>query len=211
MNLPNIKYKGDLEKTVKSKDDFYQQISYYKTIDDFIDETSYTKYVKEVEKLVRTSVDYKAFIDYIKNTVGLNFCQVFSKIYDKVDATIEFHHSPFTLYDICEVELAKFIKLGKRINTFRIADSVLDLHFAMKIGGVLLSTTAHEMIHEQELFINLNQHIGDINQYIKENSEFFTPEVKYKLWNYVNICKTNESFDKSGLDLETIKTYVSAS
>ena len=208
MNIPNITYNGNLAKNISTEDDYYESISYFKTIDDFIDESSYSKFVKSVENLVRTSNDYKVFIAYIKDTLGLDFCQVFSKISD-VDATIEFHHGPiFTLYDICEVELTKFIKTGQRINTFRVADSVLNLHFDLKVGGVLLCKTAHEMVHEQEVFINVNQCIGDVNTYIKENAKYFTPEVKYKLWSYYNMCQSNESFDKGGLDLAVVKTYV---
>ncbi len=209
MDIPNIVYKGNLAKNVSSGDDYYESISYFKTIEDFIDESSYSKFVKAVENLVRTSSDYKAFIGYIKNTLGLNFCQIFSKIYDGIDATIEFHHGPiFTLYDICEVELTKFIKTGQRINTFRVADSVLDLHFDLKVNGVLLSKTAHEMVHNQDAFINVKQCIGDVNGYIQENAQYFTPEVKYKIWSYVNICNSNDSFDKGGLDLDIVKNYV---
>ena len=208
MNIPNISYKGNLAKNVSADDDYYQEISYFKTIEDFVDESSYSKFIKAVENMVRTSNDYKAFIDYIKHTLGLDFCQVFSKITDEC-ATIEFHHGPiFTLYDICEVELLKFIKTGQRINTFRVADSVLQLHFDMKVNGVLLSKTAHEMFHEQEIFINVNQCIGDINTYIKEYAKYFSPEVKYKLWNYVKMCEDNDSFDRGSLDLTIVKTYV---
>ncbi len=208
MNIPNIAYKGNLAKNISAVDDYYQEISYFKTLEDFIDESSYSRFIKAVENMVRTSNDYKAFIDYIKHTLGLDFCQVFSKISD-LDADIEFHHGPiFNLYDICEVELTKFIKTGQRINTFRVADSVLDLHFSMKVNGVLLCRTAHEMFHEQEIFINVNQCIGDVNTYIKENSKYFTPEVRYKIWNYVNMCKDNESFDLGGLDLTVVKTYI---
>ena len=194
---------------ISAEDDYFQEISYFKTIEDFMDETSYSKYVKAIENLVRTSNDYKVFIAYIKNTLGIDFCQVFSKIYDNIDATIEFHHGPiFTLYDICEIELTKFIKTGQRINTFRIAESVLDLHFDMKVNGVLLSKTVHEMAHNNQIFINLNQSIGDINTYIQENHHYFTEEVKYKIWTYIKMCENNDSFDNGILDLEVVKTYI---
>lgn len=208
MNIPNITYKGNLAKNISADDDYYQEISYFKTIEDFIDESSYSKFIKAVESLVRTSTDYKAFLDYIKNTLGLNFCQVFSKIYD-TDATIEFNHGPiFTLYDICEIELTKFIKTGQRINTFRVADSVLDLHFDLKVGGVMMCKTAHEMFHEQELFIHINQHIGDVNGYIKEYAKYFNAEMKYKIWSYIKMCEANDSFDRGGLDLSIVKSYI---
>ena len=208
MNIPNIVYKGNLAKNISAEDDYYQELSYFKTIEDFIDESSYSRFIKAVENQVRTSNDYKAFIDYIKRTLGLNFCQIFSKITDD-DAPIEFHHGPiFNLYDICEVELTKFIKTGQRINTFRVADAVLDLHFDLKVNGVLLCETAHEMFHEQEVFINVNQCIGDVNTYIQENSKYFTPEVRYKIWTYVKMCESNDSFDLGGLDLNIVKSYI---
>ena len=209
MNIPNITYKGNLSKNISADDDYYQEISYFKTIEDFLDESSYSKYIKAIESLVRTSNDYKAFIDYIKNVLGINFCQVFNQIYDRDDATVEFHHGPiFTLYDICEVELTKFIQTGQRINTFRIADSVLDLHFKMKVNGVLLCVSAHEMAHNNQFFLNLKQCIGDVNSYIAEYSKYFTPEVKYKIWTYMQMCEKNESFDNGVLDMEVVKNYI---
>ena len=208
MNIPNITYKGNIAKNVSADDDYYQSISYFKTIEDFIDESSYSRYIGAVENMVRTSSDYKAFIAYIKGTLGLNFCQVFSKISD-IDATIEFHHGPiFSLYDIAELELTKFIKTGQRINTFRLADSILNLHYELKVNGVILSKTAHEMNHNQDVFINVKQCIGDVNTYIKEYQKYFTPEIKYKIWNYINMCENNESFDRGGLDLEIVKQYI---
>ena len=65
MKLPNIEYKGDISKFIEAKDNPYEAISFYKDTDYFTDEIMYNKFVKEVEKLVRTSKDYSAFISYI--------------------------------------------------------------------------------------------------------------------------------------------------
>lgn len=209
MDMPNIQYRGNVGKTMAASDDYYQQIEYFKTLDDFLDESHYSKFIKAVEAQVRTSRDYKRFVDYIKNTLGLDFCQVFSQIYDRVDANVEFHHGPiFTLYDYCEVELTKFLRTGDRVNTFRVADAVLDLHYAMKVNGVILSKTVHEMAHNGDIFLNINQCIGDVNAYIQERSMYFTPEVKYKLYHYAQMCKNNPSFDKGALDLDVVKHYI---
>lgn len=211
MNLPNITHKDNIAATVSADDSYYSQIAYFKTIEDFVDESAYSKFLKAVEAMVRQSDDYKVFVMYIKKTLGLDFCQVMSKVHDKVDANVEFHHGPwFTLYDICETELMKFIKTGQRINTFRLADSVLDLHFQFKVNGVMLATTAHESVHNGDTFINMNQTIGDVNSYIREYANYFTDEMKYKLWTYVEFCKSNPSFDKGVLDMEIVKTYIQA-
>lgn len=212
MEMPNIEYRGNIGKTMSASDNYYQEISYFKTLEDFVDDTSYSKFIREVEKMVRGSKDYKVFVDYIKNTLGIGFCQVFSQVYDKVDANVEFHHGPiFTLYDICEVALTKFIRTGTRINTFRVADDVLQLHFDMKVNGVILSKTVHEMAHNEDIFLNINQSIGDVNAYIQDNARYFTPEVRYKLWTYAKMCRENPSFDKGALDLDVVKSYIKVS
>ena len=209
MELPNIEYRGNLSKDIVAQDNYYEEIHYFQTIEDFIDETSYSKFVKEVERLVRTNPDYKVFLDYIKGTLGLDFCQVFSHVYDKVDATIEFHHGPiFTLYDICETELTKFLKTGVRVNEYRVANSVLDLHFDMQVNGLMLCKTVHEMAHNGDIFLNVNQSFGDVNNYIKTHGQYLSPEARYKLWVYAKMCESNPSFDKGALDLEVVKTYI---
>ena len=209
MDLPNIQYRGNITKDVVARDDYYEEIHYLKTLDDFDDEISYSKFIKEVERLVRTNPDYTVFVNFIKTVLGIDFCQVFSHVYDKVDATIEFHHGPiFTLYDICEVELTKFLREGLKVNVYRVADAVLDLHFDMKVNGVMLSRTVHEMAHNEDIFINISQNIGDVNAYIQSRSRYFTPEVKYKLWTYAQMCKDNPTFDKGALDLEVVKNYI---
>jgi hypothetical protein len=209
MELPNIEYRGNISKDILAKDDYFREIHYFKTSEDFIDEQSYSKFVKEVERLVRTNPDYKVYVDYIKHVLGVDFCQVFSHVYDKVDATIELHHGPiFSLYDICEIELQRFIMDGLRINVFRVADSVLDLHFNMKVNCVMLTKTVHEMAHNGDLF--LNQNIGDVASYIRDRHRYFTPEIRYKIWNYYQLAKDNPSFDRGVLDLETVKTFIKA-
>lgn len=209
MELPNIEYKGNISKDIFAKDDYYREIHYFKTSEDFIDEQSYSKFIKEVERVVRSNPDYKVFIDYIKHVLGIDFCQVFSHVYDKVDATVEFHHGPlFSLYDICEIELQRFLVDGLRVNVFRVADSVLDLHFQMKVNGVMLSRTVHEMAHNGDIF--LNQNIGDINGYIQSRARYFSSEIKYKVWNFIKLCESNSSFDRGALDTELAKTYIKA-
>ena len=78
----------------------------------------------------------------------------------------------------------------------------------MKVNGVLLCVSAHEMAHNNQLFLNLKQCIGDVNSYIAEYSKYFTPEVKYKIWTYMQMCEKNESFDNGVLDMEVVKNYI---
>ena len=64
------------------------------------------------------------------------------------------------------------------------------------------------MAHNGDMFISLSQNIGDVNTYIKSREKYFTPELRYKLWTYAQLCKNNPSFDKGALDLEVVKNYL---
>lgn len=211
MNLPNIKYNGDVSKFVTPRDCDYEAISYFKDTDYFLDAANYSKFIKEVEKLVRTSDDYSAFVQYIKRCLGINFCQVSSKIYD-TDATIEMHHGPlFTLYDVCDVILTWFIKNHLKINTFRVANKVLDEHFAMRVQVIMLTVTNHEAIANRDLFTHFNQGIGNVDAFIKMYTPYLNDEQKYKIWNFMNLCDSSnfgKSFDRGFLDTDYIKKNV---
>lgn len=208
MKLPNIEYKGDITKYIQAEDNPFDNISFFKDIEYFTDEVLYTKFVKEVEKLVRTSKEYSAFVSYIKNILGVNFCQVSSKIYD-TDATIEMHHGPiFTLYDICSTILNYYLKTGRKINTFRIANSVIDEHFAMRVQVVMMAVTSHEAIKNRDLYLNVHQGIGDVNSFIQMYADCFDDNQKYKIYQYIQMSKNNPSFDTGILDIENVEKLI---
>lgn len=211
MNLPSIKYNGDITRFITTNDEYYDGISYFKDVEYFLDAMNRSKFTKEVEKLVRTSEDYSAFVHYIKNVLGMNFCQVSSKIYD-TDATIEMHHGPlFTLYDIVDVILEWFIRNNMKINTFRVANKVIEEHFALRVQVIMLTITNHEAISNRDLFTHFNQGIGNADAFIKEYTPYLGDEQKYKIWNFMNLCDSSnfgKSFDRGFLDTDYIKKYI---
>lgn len=216
MNLPNIKYNGDISKFITAKDDPNDAISFLKDTDYFMDSMVYSKFVKDVERLVRTSDDYSAFIAYIKNTLGMNFCQVSSKIYGSDEpgakVTVELHHGPlFTLYDVCSVIVNWFIGNKKPLTTFRVADKVLDEHFALNVQCVMLSKTNHEAVHNRDVFLHLNQGIGNVDAFIKKYTPYLEDEQKYKIWSYAHMCQSEnfgKSFDRGFLDLDYVRKNI---
>lgn len=208
MEFGNIKYTGDVSKFIEAEDDPYASVCFYKDIDYFQDEVLYTKFVKNCERMIRTSKDYKVFISFIKNVLGFNFCMAQSQISDK-DATVEMHHGPiFTLYDITSVILNKFIKTGKKINSFRITDAVINEHFAMRVQVVMLAVTNHEAFHNRDLFLNVRQGIGNLTSFIDMYVDCLDDIHKYKIWNYINLCESNPSFDTGYLDIDHVKKMI---
>lgn len=208
MEFPNIQYNGDVSKFVEDKNDPTEVISLYKDSDFFQDERNYDKFVKDCERNVRQSPDYKVFVGFIKGILGVNFCQVSSKIYD-TDATIEMHHGPiFTLFDITSIILNDFLRQNKKINSCRITDAVLNEHFNLRVQVVMLATTNHEAAHNRDLFLHVNQGIGDITSFIDMYKDSLDDIHKYKIWNYINMCKNNPSFDRGYLDVSHIEKVV---
>lgn len=203
MDLPGIKYEGGIERAISS-DDTADSILMYKPRDYFYDDTIYKAFVKDVERQVRHSDDYKAFVSWVKNVLGINFCQVSSKIIDG-DATIEMHHGPiFTLYDVVCIVLNHMIQAGAKISSFRVSDAVLQEHFDLRVQVVMLAVTNHEAITNRDIFLNLRQGIGNVDAFIKKYAHAFDDEQKYKVWSYINFSKENETFDSGILDTKSV-------
>jgi hypothetical protein len=208
MDIPNIKYTGDYSRYIENNENSKECVSFYKDREYFSDIANYNKFVKSCEDRVRHYIDYDKFIIYIKNVIGLNFCQVSSNIFD-TDATIEMHHGPiFTLYDYVSIILNKLIESGERITTFKVADLVIQEHYELRVQIVMVSITRHEAITNRDIFVNLKQGFGNIGEFIKLYSPYFTDDQKYKIYRYIEACKENESFDNGVLDIDNVEKFV---
>lgn len=214
MNLPNIEFTGDYAKFIENAEDPNECISFYKDAEYFEDQTTYNRFVKSVETMVRTSDDYKAFIRWVKNTVGINFCQVSSNIveFDTTggkDTLIEMHHGPlFTLYDYVNIILNKYIDNRLPISTFVITNEVIEEHFKLHVQVVMLTKTNHEGVHNRDIFLNLKQGLGDIGAFIKEYAPYLTDDQKYRIARYILLCKENDSYDNGLLDVDSIAPLI---
>jgi len=147
--------------------------TYYFT--DFFDDKKLKRFIKGCERMIRSSNEYKTYIGFLKNTVGLKNCSVLGYI-DHDNAIIEFHHYPFTLYDIVQLCVNKHILEEKPFNTFIISRQVLLDHYDNIIGVTPLSTTVHELVHAKQIFVSLNQVYGDLNEFINKYYVALTDE-----------------------------------
>ena len=118
------------------------------------------KYIKYIERLIRSSYEYKTYIGILKNDMDLTQCR-FIKEADIVDSpkiSLEMHHYPYTLYELVAYHM-DYIEntedVAETYNPFRIAYDIMKMHYEGKVGLVPLSLSAHELVHEGELFIPL--------------------------------------------------------
>jgi len=116
------------------------------------------KYIKYIEKMVRSSYEYKEYIKYLTDVCEMSFCSAFQNLTKDLvgkKLKLEIHHEPFTLFDIVNVVLRRFMNAGKDINEYDLSDKVLELHFRGMVGLIPLSYTVHQLVHVGKVFIPL--------------------------------------------------------
>jgi hypothetical protein len=187
------------------KDAQYYYLPFDKNELNFKDEKIKDSFIKSVERRVRNSKLYKAYIDYLKTDLKLNRCAIFGNIEsDKNSKTkIEMHHGPiFTLYDYVNIVLNKNLieKNYEKINTFDIAAEVLDLHKRKLVQTVMLCETAHATMKNPKLapFLSQEKAFGNIYEFIKEYHKYFTTKNIYDLKTYFTKSK---EIDSSNLNM----------
>lgn len=127
------------------------------------------KLIKKIEQTFRMSYEYKQWVSRQFNLYNLQcpFTGVDGYTSRKL---LELHHHPFTLYEICEMQLDKFEnEIGvidedidiefissssieyfdlNRISTFEVQKFVQEAHLLGLVQYVPLTKTFHEQVHE---------------------------------------------------------------
>ena len=197
----SLKYEHDDEMTITS-DLVLEDISYFKTKDYFMRLDNYVNFIKSVVKLVRKHPDYDHWVNRIREE-QIDHCQVLGNI-SRFDAELQVHHGPlFTLFDYCMIVLNYLIsKDYNKITTFKVAELVILEHISGHVQGVVLCKTVHQLIDTGEIFINLNQGIGNINAFIDTYKDGIDDRMKEKINNYIDMSEKFESTDNDILKLE---------
>lgn len=181
MRLPRItKYDSSIEKETIS----LKQIEYGGKYYDLDNDKDRFKFISTVERICRSSMEYKQLIEFLKVNMNMNFCSFFHNVSRSMNGTskvrIEIHHEPFTLYDIVAIILNDRIENEKYISIFDIADEVMEVHYKGYVGLVPLSETVHELVHNGKIFIPL--------QFIDEGFNQFYRKYKKTIDNMDGLC-----------------------
>jgi hypothetical protein len=182
--------------TLKSENTPFMEPFYFNK---FYDERSYKKFIKNIERTIRSSREYKIYVELLRtNLTALNLDNILSNITIN-DADLEFHHYPFTLYDIVDViVMEKFMKKEK-FTSFGISKEVMDLHYQNIIGLVPLTKTNHELAHNGDIFISTKQIFGNYKDFIKKYNEAVTQELIEKVKDIETKSLNNHPSDFKGL------------
>jgi hypothetical protein len=191
--LANIDFKEiDGNPIVKSDSNVFLESFYFSK---FYEEKAYKKFVGNIEKLVRTSNEYKRYIELLRTNVSaLNLDNILTNI-TNADAELEFHHYPFTLFDVVDILCVnKFIN-KKNFTSFQVAKEVMDLHYKNLIGLVPLTKTNHELAHEGSLFISKRQVFGNYEEFIRMYDAAISVDLKEKIKNINEDSTLNKPSD----------------
>lgn len=206
-NIVNINTKMQNGNPTIQADKGYFQLGYFKNRSYFLDTKQFVTFVKGVEKIVRTSDEYKNYIGYLANEIGLNHCMIMPKITGE-KATVEMHHGPIlTLFDYCAIVLDSALARKQKISTFRIAKTVLQEHFENRVQVVMLSKTAHQMVHTGKIFIHPEQAWGDLNGFLTEYADGLTREQIETINEYIELSKVQRSTDNGNLGVGVVSDW----
>lgn len=164
------------------------------------------KVIKNIERIVRGSQEYKQYVAFLRKEIDMTMCSYFTNISKKDGAkvSIEIHHEPFTLFDITQIVLEKWVTQGLKINPILIAEEVMRIHFQGKVGLIPLSITVHDLVHSGKIFIPLQNVYGDFISFLEEYEPYISEDLKDVLELKLQMSKDVEAQDVSILE----KKYV---
>lgn len=165
------------------------------------------KAIKSVERLVRSSLEYKAYIKYLKDYVDMTRCSFFNGVSNKDTnkrISIEIHHEPFTLFDITQIIMEKQMDETGEINYFSIAEEIMKVHYQGKVGLIPLSVTVHDLVHVGDIFIPLQCPRGDFIGFLEEYDQYICMDIKETLQTKLKLSKQVQDLSL----LETKYTYL---
>lgn len=163
------------------------------------------KLIKTIERIVRGSIEYKQYIKFLKDEIDMTCCSFFNNVNSETPRVrLEIHHEPFTLFDITNIVLTKYIDEELPINPLMIAEEVMLLHYRNMVGLIPLSTTVHGLVHDGRLVIPLQCVYGAYTSFIDEYFKYIPEDVLNALQAKIELSKDIQKVDTSILN----KRYV---
>jgi len=172
-------------------------------IRNFERETDFKKFLKNCEKLVRGSLEYRMWRNYIIDVLGVNTCMVTDERMDEV--SVEVHHHIPPLYDVIKALVNKKIENSEDFSTFDIALETIELHFANKIGYLTLIGSMHEKLHNGYLTVPISFVKGDYQYFLREFSKYLDDEDLDKINSRLAMNESNCSWSRDNYPVANVQ------
>jgi hypothetical protein len=152
----------------------------YFITEEFLTDKDEYRFLRDVERMVRTSPEYKRWIRFVHGALGTNYICYLTGISSE-ECNIELHHHPISLFNYIKIAISNM----EDYTTYSVAEKVMSWHFQNKIGFVPLSKTSHEMYHNKFLRIPIEIVEGDYESLLSEYDVI--PE---EILSQIEACKT---------------------
>lgn len=176
------------------------------------DDKDFKKYLTDIERIVRKSVEYKQFINYLRDNLNMNQCAFLKNVSNKETTAIkiELHHYPFSLFDIVTIVFNKRSYYHESLSVFMVAKEVMELHYKLMIGLIPLSETVHELTHNSRLFIPIDKVYGRYQLFMAYYEPFIDPELLDEIAAIEKYTEEHSSIgDTTILDQNTVTYNIS--
>lgn len=150
---------------------------------DVFDDKDFRKYINDVKRCIRNSVEYRQYVQYLRNNMNMNECSYFENV-NNIDSSkikIELHHTPYTLEDIVVTVFNKRVFYGEDIDVEDVAKEVMYIHYFLMVGLIPLSETVHKLVHNQYIFVPTNRVVGKYKEFEDLYGPWIPEEVKEKI------------------------------
>ena len=179
-----------------------QDMEYQLTISN---EREKTKIVKRIERIIRGSTEYKDYIAFLRENVGMDACAFFNNINKDTSKSlrIEIHHVPFTLFDITKIIVNKYMEEGLPLNELLMAEEVMKVHYSNMVGLIPLSKTLHLMVHgenAEKVVIPAYMIFGNYKKFIEEYGDYMNDEDFKKIERLIQRTKEIKESDYKFLE-----------
>lgn len=187
-----------------------EEVPDYTTEDyDLFNEKDFKKYIDDVEKMVRSSREYREAIQYMRKYMDMN-TSAFSRNINNIESNkikIELHHTPFTLYDIALAVFNRRSRLGEPLDIELVAKEVAYIHYLLIVGLIPLSKTEHKLVHNQALFVPVDKVLGNYEKFIDMYEKDIPEDAMARYNTYVELTKNYNHQDNTRV-LEISPTYL---
>lgn len=153
---------------------------------DIFDEKDFNKYLQDIERIIRSSMEYREFINYLREYMDMNKCSFFENVsnINSYKIKIHIHHHPLTLYDIVVIVYNKRSFFEESLEAEMVAKEAMYIHYFMMVGLIPLSETVHDLVHDQLIFIPLDKVMGNWEEFLDTYSDFIPTETLEKIERY---------------------------
>ena len=149
------------------------------------------RFIKKIEALIRSSNEYKAYISYLRNDLGMNRCSFFPNLDMTTDEIgLEMHHCPINLYTMVDIVITHRLARGQPVTSLSVADEVMRMHFENMVGMVPLCRSAHKLVHANALTVHPAMVHGDWLGFLRSYPDGVSEELVAQLLAFVAVDVT---------------------